>query len=83
MNKDNKSVAEIAAGLTETQRLCADLLDDFPCVVCGAPGPSKCPLPPSTTIPARDLINGVAGLGNYLRREASKVRAHLSSETSK
>lgn len=68
--------------MPETARTCGDLLDDFPCVQCGADRPSKCPLPPSTVIPARDAINSTAGLGNLLRRNASALRARITQEQS-
>ena len=58
----------------EQARTCGDLLDDFPCIQCGAKGPSGCPLPPSTTIPAGEMLNRTKGLGNYLRRRVSEQR---------
>lgn len=73
------SAREAASRLSEDQRRCGNLLDAFPCAACGAAGPGICPLPPSATIPARDLINSTQGLGNLLRNEA---RAMLSATPS-
>lgn len=75
-----QTIAEIAKRLTKAQRRCGDLLDSFPCVECGARGPKACPLPPSAWMPVGDLLNSTPGLGNHLRREVSRVRAHLLSE---
>ena len=72
-------IAAIADGLSEAQRFCGDATDSFPCVACKAKGSKGCPLPPSATIPLRDLINGTPGLGNYLREEIGKSRAYLMS----
>lgn len=69
------SIDDLARQLPEAARTCGDLLDDFPCIQCGAKGPSGCPLPPSTTIPAGDLLNRTIGLGSLLRRRVAKVRA--------
>lgn len=71
------ALEDMARQLPEAARTCGDLLDDFPCIQCGAKGPSGCPLPPSTTIPAGNALNRTIGLGNLLRRRVAKARAAL------
>lgn len=67
-------IEDLVRQLPEAARTCGDLLDDFPCTQCGAKGPSGCPLPPSTTIPAGETLNRTIGLGNLLRRRVAKTR---------
>lgn len=74
-------VSQRAREVAEQARTCGDILDDFPCVQCGARSPKQCPLPPSAKIPACDLINSVSGLGNHLRRRVTAIR-NLKGQTS-
>ncbi len=77
MDRPMTDAERIAAGLTEAQRECGDLLDDFPCIQCGAKGPGGCTLPPSAVIPARDAINATPGLIQLLHVNVRRKRAIL------
>jgi hypothetical protein len=80
-HSDKAPTAEqVARNVPEAARTCGDLLDDFPCIQCGAKSPSGCPLTPPLTIPAGEALNRTIGLGNLLRRRVAKMRAQSTEK---
>jgi hypothetical protein len=59
-------IATIAAGLSEAQRRCGDVLDRLPCRHCGASTLRGCTVPMAEKAVASAVINDTPGLMNFL-----------------
>ncbi|HEX8413755.1 MAG TPA: hypothetical protein VF637_07695 [Sphingomicrobium sp.] len=81
-----KDVAEIASSLTKAQKVvamrCGDVIDSFPCCLCGAKGPSDCGVSIGNRRAAADAINACATLDTATTRGRhgyDNLRNHLIS----
>ena len=72
---------ELAGRFPPRVRQCADLLDSFPCVSCGARSPSQCPLSREEWEPLGELINRTPGLVNHLRRQLEPLRSRTQGNS--